>query len=128
MIDDCLGSEGQEIVEYALVLPVLLLLVFGIIDLGRTIFVYNSMANAAREGARAGIVWSASVDDIKAAVTERAGGLGLASGDVTVITATGQITVEVAYDHSLLTGPLVAAAGGNSVIELKSVATMQTEY
>lgn len=42
--------------EFALVLPILLLLIFGIVDAGRLIFTYNTVANAARDGARVAIV------------------------------------------------------------------------
>ncbi|MFW6136393.1 MAG: TadE family protein, partial [Chloroflexota bacterium] len=45
-------NRGQELVEYALTLPIFLLLVIGIMEFGVTVFVYNTMANAAREGAR----------------------------------------------------------------------------
>jgi Flp pilus assembly protein TadG len=40
----------------ALILPVLLLIFMGIIDFGRAIYAYNAVSNAAREGARLGIV------------------------------------------------------------------------
>ena len=48
--------NGQSVLEFALVLPLLLLLTFGVIEFG--FFVYNQqiITNAAREGARAGIV------------------------------------------------------------------------
>ena len=49
-------EEGQDIIEYALILPFLLLLTFSIIEGGWLIFRYNTVANAAREGARAGII------------------------------------------------------------------------
>jgi Flp pilus assembly protein TadG len=49
-------SRGQGLVEFALVLPLFLLLVFGIMDLGLAVFSYNSITNAAREGARLAIV------------------------------------------------------------------------
>jgi hypothetical protein len=49
-------SEGQSLVEFALVLPLFLLLVMGIADLGLAVFSYNSITNAAREGARLAIV------------------------------------------------------------------------
>ena len=51
-----LGDRGQSLVEFSLVLPILLLLVFGIIDAGRLIFTYNDVANAARSGVRTAIV------------------------------------------------------------------------
>jgi Flp pilus assembly protein TadG len=49
-------SRGQGLVEFAFVLPVFLVLVMGIADLGLAVFAYNSITNAAREGARLAIV------------------------------------------------------------------------
>jgi hypothetical protein len=49
-------SRGQSLVEFALVLPIFLLLFFAIVDFGSAIFTYNSLTNAAREGARLAIV------------------------------------------------------------------------
>ena len=49
-------TSGQGLVEMALILPVLLLIFMGIIDFGRAIYAYNAVSNAAREGARLGIV------------------------------------------------------------------------
>jgi Flp pilus assembly protein TadG len=53
-------SRGQALVEFALVVPLFFLLVFGLIDLGRAIYVNNSMAEASREGARWGSVQARS--------------------------------------------------------------------
>ena len=50
------GGGGQSLVEFALVLPLFLVLVMGIVDLGLSVFAYNSITNAAREGARLAIV------------------------------------------------------------------------
>ena len=47
---------GQALVEFALVIPVFLLLLVGLFDLGRAVFAYNTLTNAAREGARLAIV------------------------------------------------------------------------
>ena len=49
-------SKGTSIVEFAVLTPILLLIVMGIVDLGRAVYYKNSLENAAREGARAGIV------------------------------------------------------------------------
>jgi Flp pilus assembly protein TadG len=47
------GSErGQALVEFALALTIFILLVMGILDLGRGIYMYNSVSEAAREIAR----------------------------------------------------------------------------
>lgn len=46
------GQRSQALAEFSLVAPVLLLLIFGIVDLGRAVFLYNTIQHAAREGAR----------------------------------------------------------------------------
>jgi Flp pilus assembly protein TadG len=54
------SHRGQALLEFALVLPVFLLIVFGIIDIGRYVYLTNAFNEAAREGARYGSVeqWS----------------------------------------------------------------------
>jgi hypothetical protein len=47
---------GQSLVEMAMVLPVLALLTFGLLDFGRAYYFQVSITNAAREGARVGIL------------------------------------------------------------------------
>ena len=49
-------SRGQALVEFALIIPVFLLLLVALFDLGRAVFAYNTLTNAAREGARIAIV------------------------------------------------------------------------
>jgi Flp pilus assembly protein TadG len=44
-------SRGQALVEFALVLPLLLLLLIGAIEFGRLFFIKIALTNAAREGA-----------------------------------------------------------------------------
>ena len=47
---------AQSMLEFALILPMAFLLLIGFIDIGRAVFYYSTLTNAAREGARAGIV------------------------------------------------------------------------
>jgi hypothetical protein len=49
------GQTSQALIEFALISPVLLLLLFGIIDIGRVVFYYDTVNHAAREGARAAV-------------------------------------------------------------------------
>lgn len=49
-------NSGQSLVELALLLPAILLLAVVTLDLGRGIYYYSAIYNAAREGARYGIV------------------------------------------------------------------------
>jgi TadE-like protein len=48
--------SGQALVEFAFVFPIIMLMVFGFIDIGRAVFAFNTITNAAREGARVAIV------------------------------------------------------------------------
>ncbi len=50
------SEKGTAIVEMALVLPLLLILVFGIVEFGVMFYDRQVITNASREGARAGIV------------------------------------------------------------------------
>jgi Flp pilus assembly protein TadG len=50
-------ARGSQVVEFALILPVLLILVFGIIDFGMAIFDKGVITNSSREGARAGVMY-----------------------------------------------------------------------
>jgi Flp pilus assembly protein TadG len=49
-------SRGQALVEFALVLPIALILLMAVFDIGRAVFLYNGLTNAAREGARLAVV------------------------------------------------------------------------
>jgi len=51
------NAEGTSTVEFALVLPLLLLLVFGIIEFGLLLYNKAMITNASREGARAGCLY-----------------------------------------------------------------------
>jgi len=46
------SARGQSLVEFALVLPIFAILLFGIIDFGRYVFTANALNNGAREAAR----------------------------------------------------------------------------
>jgi hypothetical protein len=48
--------RGQGLVEFALVIPIFLLIVIGLFDLGRAVFINNGLGNAAREAVRLAIV------------------------------------------------------------------------
>ena len=67
---------GQGLVEFALVLPLILLIIMGVFDFGRAIFAFNEVSNAAREGGRTGIV-NQNVSDIRNRAAAQAIGLGV---------------------------------------------------
>jgi Flp pilus assembly protein TadG len=64
------GSDGQALVELALVLPVILLLVVGMLEFARAWNLHQALTDATREGARRAAVANATMDQdsVKAAV------------------------------------------------------------
>ncbi|MFC2029568.1 TadE/TadG family type IV pilus assembly protein [Chloroflexota bacterium] len=119
-------ESGQELVEYAMILPLLLVLLVGIIEFSIIIFSYDTIANAAREGARVAIISSSSDADVMAAVIDRALAVNLTSAEVTILRG-HVVRVEVAHPVNLMTGPLIEAAGGSPTLLLRTAATMMLE-
>ena len=78
------ASRAQAMVEFALVIPIFLLVVIAIIDVGRGVFAYNSITNGAREGARLAIVNQTQASIIARAVSQTA----VAETDVPNVTVT----------------------------------------
>lgn len=53
-------GNGQSLVEFAMILPLMVLVIAGIVDLGRAFYASITISNAAREGARYGTLNSGS--------------------------------------------------------------------
>lgn len=77
------GGRGQTLVEFAIVVPVLLVIVLGLLDLGRAVFVYNTLAQSARQASRTAIV-NQDTDQVRSAAIAYAPTLGLTSSNVDV--------------------------------------------
>lgn len=79
-------SRGQSLVEFALVFPLFVLLLAGMVDFGTGLYSYMTVVNAARDGARLGATACdvlACTDAVKARVAASSGGL-LRPADVSV--------------------------------------------
>jgi hypothetical protein len=127
-------QRGQALVECALVVPVLLVLVLGIVDFGWALRSWMAVTNSAREGARAGAV-GASCEDIQQRAVGTSAGL-LAAGDVSVENCQGQpgtsVVVTVTHDYSFVTplgSVLTTFSGGAlpSTITMTSSSDMRIE-
>jgi Flp pilus assembly protein TadG len=128
-------ERGQAMVEFVLVLPIFLLLVFGIVDFGMGFNAWLTVTNSAREGARLGAVRGTNAQ-ITQRVQDTADTLDLANMTVTVTNAQGNpgesVVVDVDYDYTLIT-PLDSVMGlvsGGSVgptIKFSSSADMRLE-
>jgi Flp pilus assembly protein TadG len=74
------------VVEFAIVAPVFVLFVFGMIEYGRMVMVQQILTNASREGARVAVLEGASAADIEAAIIEycEAGHVPVTADNVTI--------------------------------------------
>jgi Flp pilus assembly protein TadG len=77
-------QEGAAAVEFALVAPLLIILVFGIISFGILFAQQLSLGNAARQGARFGVVEGRTCADIAAEAKAASQTIGLNPASVTV--------------------------------------------
>lgn len=84
-------QSGSSAAEFALVLPLLLLLMFGIIDAGRWIWTYNQAEKATQMGARMAIVTDMVSPGLS---TSYVGVGGLTQGDVIPASQFGKITCD----------------------------------
>jgi len=100
------AQKGTIAIEFALILPVLVLLLFGIVEFSLLLFNKQILTNASREGARYGIVGGT---DIVAKVNEYCDGNLITFGSGTVVVtpaanvpAEGYLTVTVTFPYDFL--------------------------
>jgi Flp pilus assembly protein TadG len=132
-------QEGQSLVEFALVAPVLLLVLFGIVEFGLMLYNQHVITNASREGARFGIVvesprrTAAEIQDVVEAycgdhlVTFGSGGTPTTTVSFPGGQTFGQdLTVEVTFHYDFLVLPAFIAdfLGGS---DLRAHTTMKYE-
>jgi Flp pilus assembly protein TadG len=131
--------RGLAIVEFALVMPLLLLLVLGVIEFGRLWNVRHVLTDAAREGTRVAVVnnnrMPASVlqDSVRRTVRRRMATAALATDTARLkigFTGVGAqqpgtpATVDVRFNHNLLAGEFVL---GRKTLTLRSTFVMRNE-
>lgn len=76
-------ARGQALVEFALILPIFVLILVGLFDFGRAIYAYNTINQAAREAARLAIV-DQTIAHVQAEGASSAVSLGVDAADVVV--------------------------------------------
>jgi Flp pilus assembly protein TadG len=81
---------GTTLVEFAVVIPIFLLFVFGLIEVGRAFMVTHVLTNAARAGCRQGILESSATSDVNATVSSLLTAQGI-KGATTTVTVNGVV-------------------------------------
>lgn len=120
-------ARGQALVEFALLLPLMLLIVVMLFDLGRAVYYYSVLHNATREGARYGIIHPDNSAGIENAARQRA--IGLDPAELTILSSRltgGKIQVIATYQFDPAT-PLVSSFIGGGGLVLTAQSTMIIE-
>jgi Flp pilus assembly protein TadG len=150
------GHSGQSMVEFAVLAPVFFMLLLGTIDLGRAVYIYNSISDAAREGTRAAIPFDTPLPtnaQVVAAVQSKlGGGFSLSTDPCSGQPVTGScpatpttpntgfiwyssgigtpgranVTVKISFLFQPWI-PVIRDASGNGVV-ISAQSTMETEY
>lgn len=133
------GEAGNAVIELAFTLPLLLAIVTGIFDFGLMFQRFEVLTNAAREGARVGVLPGYTAADAESRALEylATGGITTATVDAVASTVSfgsptktaGSITVTVEQVHQYLwIGPILDLLGGNlGTVTLRAVSTMRAE-
>ena len=120
---------GQSIIEFAITIPLLLIMLVFIFDLGRATFYYSSITNSAREGARYGIINPGDLSGIESRV--KAFSFGIDPDDllisIAVNTDENSITVGVRFDFVPATPLMGPILGGSDGIIFQTQTTMEIE-
>jgi len=127
------SEKGQAMVEFALVLPILILLLCAIMDFGWIFFQKILVTNAAREAARYSAVHLYDDGTVNAADINAARNVALGSSSALPNTLTaalsvsdGAVTVTVTSPAAVITG-LTSSFFGGSTVNLTASSTMRYE-
>ncbi|HEV3418308.1 MAG TPA: TadE family protein [Pirellulales bacterium] len=78
------ARHGTSAIEFAFVGPIVLLLFFGVLEIGRGLMVVHLLTNAARAGCRLGIIEGTSTTSITTAVKQSLTGVGISAETINV--------------------------------------------
>lgn len=137
-------NRGQALVEFALLLPVVMMLLLGIVEFGRAWQAKQTLTDAAREGARIAVVANGqyTVDTVQAKVKAMVKLAGFDSSSVTIaypqgchftgcspLQVTGDITaVSLTMPHRFVAlQRFITLVTSGGVLQLKTTARMRVE-
>lgn len=120
-------QQGQSLVEFALLLPMLVVILFGTVEFGRIWMTMNVLTGAAREGARVAAVTAPNAAQVQTAVNNVLTGANITGATITVVgpNAANSVTVTVRINYTVLTGTIIP--GMSSTLQLTRTASMRWE-
>ena len=124
------NSSGNAMIEFALVFPMLLLIVFGISEFGRALRTVQALNSAAREGARLAAVTEPDAGAVTARVNEVLTAAQVPSSGIVIEGPLGAgleqtVRVTVTSDFEVLSGTILETFAGT--LTLQGVSVMRFE-
>ncbi len=106
--------DGQALVEFALVIPIFILIVIGIIEFGRLWMTLNTLTGAAREGVRVAAVTAPDPTLVNNAVNNILTAANITGVTITLAGPNGanEVTVTVQMTYTTLTGTFIPGLNG----------------
>lgn len=128
--------RGQALVEFALIVPMFLMLVLGVYEFGRAWHVYQTITDAARDAARTAVLArpTITIDTVAAAANRVMAASALdTAGAIKTVTgfkvAGGNSTVTISYPYQLRwIGGLLGWSGAYQSFNMNSSVTFRNEY
>jgi len=120
------SQKGQSLVEFALVLPVFILIFFGIMEVSRLWETANVLTSAAREGARAAAVTAPDVNRVQIAAQNILSAANISNATITVSgpNTSDEVIVTVSIYYTPITGSIIPGIG---IFSISRTTTMHWE-
>lgn len=124
-------ENGQSLVEFAITLVILVILIVGIADVGRMLFTFMALRDAAQEGASYGSIHPDAISGIQDRVVESSSfvedlhdageiTINVTHGGVGTPCAGKSITVQVTYSNFVITVPFLGAIVGSQTVPISA--------
>jgi Flp pilus assembly protein TadG len=132
------SERGAELIEFAIALPLLIFVLAGIVDFGMMFQAFEAVTNAAREGARVGVLPGYDPPDVQARVNAYLTASGLNGPRTTTVTnlpvatpagvfTARSVAVQYTYTLAVLGGVAPLFGGTFGTINLNATSIMRTE-
>ena len=129
-------NKGQSLAEFALTLPLLMLLIMGVFDLGRAVYYFSAISNAANEAARYGAIYHCDESGIEDVARQFAIGLddslqfdGIRKESIVIedVTVPEYIYVSLTYDFLPATPLIGKFLSEDGIIQIHKEAVQRIE-
>jgi hypothetical protein len=120
------GNRGSAVIEFALVLPLLLLVCFGVTEFGRAWMTMNILTSAAREGVRLAVVTAPDIPAVQQRVQDVCSAAGVVPSAITIVPPdpadpNRRVSVTVETEFEVIPGKFLGTFSGTIPLHTTSI-------